>query len=176
MPKRSCPFADASPLQLKVHVGPRELSRGVFAERYSREVFERTKQLLFQGAQAYRDHILSEGCSIIHLPESLKPGLPGAPQATRGQMLIGPDGRLKRCQTQASSEAGLPGTAPIACSSCVRSVDGKAVCSECYRALCGQCIYTCWGCGALACMLCGLADYADVGEKTLCTSCAMIEA
>lgn len=39
MPKRSCPFADASPLQLKVHVGPRELSRGVFAERCSREVF-----------------------------------------------------------------------------------------------------------------------------------------
>lgn len=39
MPKRSCPFAGASPLQLKVHVGPRELSRGVFAERYSREVF-----------------------------------------------------------------------------------------------------------------------------------------
>lgn len=39
MPKRGCPFGDASPLQLKVHVGPRELSRGVFAERCSREVF-----------------------------------------------------------------------------------------------------------------------------------------
>ncbi|CAO2587521.1 Apoptosis regulatory protein Siva [Lemmus lemmus] len=165
MPKRSCPFADASPLQLKVHVGPRELSRGVFAERYSREVF----------AQAYRDHIWDEGCSIIHLPESLKPGLVGAPQATKGQMLIGPDGRLTRCQAQASG-AGLPGTAPIACSSCVRSVDGKAVCSQCDGALCGQCIYTCWGCGALACMLCGLADYADDGEKTLCTSCAVFEA
>ncbi|XP_050010783.1 apoptosis regulatory protein Siva [Alexandromys fortis] len=174
MPKRSCPFADASPLQLKVHVGPRELSRGVFAERYSREVFERTKQLLFQGAQAYSDHVLGEGCSIIHLPESLKPSLTGAPQATRGQMLIGPDGRLTRCQTQAS-EAGLPGTAPIVCSSCVRSVDGKAVCSQCDRALCGRCIYTCWSCGALACILCGLADYADDGEKTLCPSCAMFE-
>ncbi|XP_059135633.1 apoptosis regulatory protein Siva isoform X2 [Peromyscus eremicus] len=166
MPKRNYPFADASPLQLKVHVGPRELSRGVFAERYSREVF---------GAQAYRDHIWGEGCSIIHLPESLKPGLVGAPQAARGQMVIGPDGRLTRCQAQAS-EAGLPGTAPIACSSCVRSVDGKAVCSQCDRALCGQCIYTCWGCGALACMLCGLADYDDDGEKTLCTNCAMFEA
>lgn len=66
---------------------------------------ERTKQLLFQGAQAYRDRILGKGCSIIHLPESLKPGLVEAPQATRGQMLIGPDGRLTRCQTQAS-EAG----------------------------------------------------------------------
>lgn len=39
MPKRSCPFTDAAPLQLKVHVGLKELSHGVFAERYSREVF-----------------------------------------------------------------------------------------------------------------------------------------
>lgn len=66
---------------------------------------ERTKQLLFQGAQACRDHIWGERCPIIHLPESLKPGLVGAPQAARGQMLIGPDGRLIRCPAQAS-EAG----------------------------------------------------------------------
>ena len=39
MPKRSCPFADAAPLQLKGHVGLKMLSHGVFAERYSREVF-----------------------------------------------------------------------------------------------------------------------------------------
>ncbi|KAK2104877.1 Apoptosis regulatory protein Siva [Saguinus oedipus] len=39
MPKRGCPFADAAPLQLKVRVGQRELSRGVCAERYSQEVF-----------------------------------------------------------------------------------------------------------------------------------------
>ncbi|XP_021034778.1 apoptosis regulatory protein Siva [Mus caroli] len=175
MPKRSCPFADAAPLQLKVHVGLKELSHGVFAERYSREVFERTKQLLFQGAWAYRDHISSEDCSVNHLRESLKSGVVGAPQPERGQMLIGPDGRLTRYQAQAS-EGGLPRTAPIACSSCMRSVDGKAVCSQYEQALCGQCVYTCWGCGALACVLCGLADYADDGEKTLCTSCAMFEA
>ncbi|XP_017516358.1 apoptosis regulatory protein Siva isoform X2 [Manis javanica] len=39
MPKRGCPFADAAPLQLKVRVGRRELSRGVCAERYTREIF-----------------------------------------------------------------------------------------------------------------------------------------
>lgn len=39
MPKRGCPFADAAPLQLKVRVGQREVSRGVCAERYSQEVF-----------------------------------------------------------------------------------------------------------------------------------------
>lgn len=39
MPKRGYPFAAAAPLQLKTRVGPRELSRGVCAERYSREIF-----------------------------------------------------------------------------------------------------------------------------------------
>ena len=144
MPKRSCGFADSALLQLKVHVGLKELSHGVFAERYSHEVFERTKQLLFQGARAYRDHISSEDCSVNHLQESLKSGVVGAPQPARGQMLIGPDGRLTRCQAQAS-EGGLPRTAPIACSSCMRSVDGKAVCSQCERAgpVWAVCIHTC---------------------------------
>uniref|UniRef100_G3X7B3 SIVA1 apoptosis inducing factor n=2 Tax=Bos TaxID=9903 RepID=G3X7B3_BOVIN len=40
MPKRGYPFADAAPLQLKVRVGQRELSRGVCAERLTREIFD----------------------------------------------------------------------------------------------------------------------------------------
>lgn len=39
MPKRSCPFGEAAPLQLKTRVGLRELSRGVRGEEYRREVF-----------------------------------------------------------------------------------------------------------------------------------------
>ncbi|XP_030786405.1 apoptosis regulatory protein Siva isoform X2 [Rhinopithecus roxellana] len=157
MPKRGCPFADAAPLQLKVRVGQREVSRGVCAERYSQEVFEKTKRLLFLGAQAYLDHVWDEGCAVVHLPESPKPGPTGAPRAARGQMLIGPDGRLIRSLGQAS-EADPSGIVSIACSSCVRAVDGKAVCSQCERALCGRCVRTCWGCGSVACTLCGLVD------------------
>nr|XP_004665703.1 apoptosis regulatory protein Siva [Jaculus jaculus] len=175
MPKRGLPFADVAPLQLKVRVGQKELSRGVFGERYAREVFEKTKQLLFQGAQACRDHVWGEDCAIVHLPESPKPGPTEAPRVERRQMLIGPDGRLMRSQAQAS-EADLPVVAPIACSSCVRAVDGKAFCGQCERPLCGQCVRTCWGCGAVACTLCGLVDCSDVCEKALCSSCAMFEA
>ncbi|XP_011838307.1 PREDICTED: apoptosis regulatory protein Siva [Mandrillus leucophaeus] len=171
---RGCPFADAAPLQLKVRVGQREVSRGVCAERYSQEVFEKTKRLLFLGAQAYLDHVWDEGCAVVHLPESPKPGPTGAPRAARGQMLIGPDGRLIRSLGQAS-EADPSGIVSIACSSCVRAVDGKAVCSQCERALCGRCVRTCWGCGCVACTLCGLVDCSDMYEKVLCTSCAMFE-
>lgn len=66
---------------------------------------EKTKQLLFQGAQAYMDHLWEEGCAIVDLPESPKPGPTEAARAARGQMLIGPDGRLIRSEAQAS-EAG----------------------------------------------------------------------
>lgn len=42
MPKRSCPFGDGAPLQLKTRVGLRELSRGVRAEELRREIFGET--------------------------------------------------------------------------------------------------------------------------------------
>lgn len=42
MPKRSCPFGEAAPLQLKTRVGLRELSRGVRAEELRREIFGET--------------------------------------------------------------------------------------------------------------------------------------
>lgn len=45
-----------------------------------------------------------------------------------------------------------------ACSSCVRALDGKAVCGQCERALCGRCVHLCCGCGAVACGLCALAE------------------
>ncbi|XP_038401841.1 apoptosis regulatory protein Siva [Canis lupus baileyi] len=175
MPKRGCPFADAAPLQLKVRVGQRELSRGVCGDQHSREVFEKTKQLLFRGAQAYMDHLWEEGCAIVDLPESPKPGPTEALRAARGQMLIGPDGRLTRSQAQAS-EADPSGAATRACSSCVRAVDGKAACGQCERALCGRCVHVCSSCGGVACALCALVDCGDVHESVLCASCAMFEA
>ncbi|KAF6352404.1 SIVA1 apoptosis inducing factor [Rhinolophus ferrumequinum] len=175
MPKRGCPFGDAAPLQLKVRVGWRELGRGMCAERYSQEIFEKTRQLLFRGAQAYMDHMWEEGCAIVDLPESPKPGPTEAPRATSGQMLIGPDGRLTRRRAPAC-EADASGVASRACSSCVRVVDGPAACGQCERALCGRCVRTCSGCGAVACALCALVDCSDIHEKVLCASCAMFEA
>ncbi|XP_004376814.1 apoptosis regulatory protein Siva [Trichechus manatus latirostris] len=179
MPKRGCPFGDAAPLQLKVRVGPKELSRGVCGERHSREVFERTRQLLFRGAQACMDPMCDEAspedCTLVHLPESPKPSPTGVPGLTSGQMLIGPGGRLLRSCVQASG-ADPSEAAPRACSSCVRSADGKAACGRCERPLCGRCVRTCWSCSTVACALCSAIDYSDIHEKALCTSCAVFEA
>lgn len=118
---------------------------------------EKTKQLLFRGAQAYMDHAWEESCAVVELPESPRPGPTEALRAARGQMLIGPDGRLTRSPAQAA-EAELSGTVTRACSSCVRALDGTAVCGQCERALCGHCVRACCRCGAVACSLCALVE------------------
>ncbi|XP_060685199.1 apoptosis regulatory protein Siva isoform X2 [Hemiscyllium ocellatum] len=53
MTKRASPFGDTAPLQWKIHVTQKELNEGVFGEQYKREVYEKTKCLLFNGAQAF---------------------------------------------------------------------------------------------------------------------------
>lgn len=52
----------------------------------------------------------------------------------------------------------LSGTVTRACSSCVRALDGTAVCGQCERALCGHCVRACCRCGAVACSLCALVE------------------
>ncbi|XP_030740866.1 apoptosis regulatory protein Siva isoform X1 [Echinops telfairi] len=178
MPKRGCPFGVAAPLQLKVRVGLKELSRGVCGERHSREVFERTRQLLVQGAQAFMERGWEggppESCTLVHQPESPRPSPTAVPATTCRQMLIGPGGCLLRGPSQALG-ANVSETVFRACSSCVRSVEGKAACSQCERPQCGRCLRTCWGCGTSTCTLCCTVDDSDVHERALCSSCAMFE-
>ncbi|XP_042302948.1 apoptosis regulatory protein Siva isoform X2 [Sceloporus undulatus] len=101
MPKRSCPFGDSAPLQLKTRVRLRELSQGVLGEQYRREIFEKTKQLLFRGAQTYMEN----SCIGSTAGECLKAQLPEPPadrpeacsqHRCNGQMLIGQDGKLRQ--------------------------------------------------------------------------------
>ncbi|NXH11143.1 SIVA protein, partial [Bucco capensis] len=101
MPKRSCPFGEVAPLQLKTRVGLRELSRGVRGEEYRREVFERARRLLFRGARAYMEGAWPAGpaatCAVIYSPEPDGEARDGsAERRWRGQLLIGHDGKLLR--------------------------------------------------------------------------------
>lgn len=49
MPKRHNPFGDHSPLQLKTHVGTKEVDKGVCQQTRMQSVFEKTQQMLFNG-------------------------------------------------------------------------------------------------------------------------------
>ncbi|KAE8586875.1 hypothetical protein XENTR_v10021785 [Xenopus tropicalis] len=141
MPKRSYPFDSVSPLQLKTHVGEKELCQGVAGDTLMRDIFEKTKQLLFKGAKAVlgnQEHQSENG--QISLPE-----LPS------GQTVIGQDGKLCR-NTQ--SHKSTPTGVSKACSSCVRSVADKETCSQCERYVCKQCCKVCSCCSAIICSFC----------------------
>ncbi|NXC25421.1 SIVA protein, partial [Campylorhamphus procurvoides] len=174
MPKRSCPFGEAAPLQLKTRVGLRELSRGVRGEELRREVFERTRRLLFRGAQA-----CMEGAGPAARPADPHPDPDPAPagdaQSGRprwnGQLLIGHDGKLRR----RPAERVPPGEASRACSSCVRTTDVKEVCTQCDRFVCQNCSRLCSCCNTVTCSLCSNIDYADVGEQVLCNGCSIFQ-
>ncbi|XP_059161177.1 uncharacterized protein LOC131944521 [Physella acuta] len=49
MPKRNNPFGDHSSLQLKTHVGEKEVDKGVAMQTRMQSVYERTHALLFSG-------------------------------------------------------------------------------------------------------------------------------
>ncbi|XP_075282835.1 apoptosis regulatory protein Siva [Opisthocomus hoazin] len=173
MPKRSCPFGEAAPLQLKTRVGLRELSRGVRGEEYRREVFERTRRLLFRGAQAYMEGSGPTG----PVPRSPRPG--GEAQdgsVGRGwsrQLLIGHDGRLLR--RPAAAEKVPPAGVSKACSSCVRTADAEEACAQCEQLVCRNCSRLCGCCSTVTCALCSTVDYGDVGEQVLCNGCSIFQ-
>uniref|UniRef100_A0A8C8R6T9 SIVA1 apoptosis inducing factor n=1 Tax=Pelusios castaneus TaxID=367368 RepID=A0A8C8R6T9_9SAUR len=180
MPKRSCPFGDTAPLQRKTRVGPRELSRGALGEKYRRELCEKTKELLFRGAQAYMDSVWKGNaagncCPVADFPEPLKEAQEScAKQSWNGQMFIGQDGKLLR------RSQGMDKTPPMgvsrACSSCIRTVDVKEACTQCDRFICQNCSKLCNCCNAVVCSFCSITDYSDVGEQVLCNGCSMFEA
>ncbi|XP_008101806.1 apoptosis regulatory protein Siva isoform X2 [Anolis carolinensis] len=101
MPKRSCPFGDPAPAQLKTRVRLKELSQGVLGEQYRRAIFEKTKQLLFRGAQTYMENpcigSTAGACVKAELPEPLTDKPEACSQhKCNGQMLIGLDGKLRQ--------------------------------------------------------------------------------
>ncbi|XP_070589423.1 apoptosis regulatory protein Siva [Erythrolamprus reginae] len=175
MPKRSYPFADSAPVQLKTRVRLKELSQGVMGERYRREIFEKTKQLLFKGAQTYMNNSCNASAvgtyQIAQYPEScIDKSEICSRHKCNGQMLIGQDGKLRQPCT---SEMVLPGAVSKACSSCIRTVDIKDVCTQCDQYICQNCSKLCSCCSTIVCSLCSVIESEDVGDQVFCSGCSM---
>ncbi|XP_068256260.1 apoptosis regulatory protein Siva isoform X3 [Nyctibius grandis] len=175
MPKRSCPFGEGVPLQRKTRVGLRELSRGVRGEEYRRQVFERTRRLLFRGAQAYMESAWPASpaatCAAARSPEPGGEAREGsAGRRWSGQLLIGNDGKLLR-RPAAAEEAVPPVGVSKACSSCVRTADVKEACTQCDQFVCQNCSRLCSCCNTVTCSLCSTIDHFYLKKlKGLCSA------
>ncbi|XP_043930285.1 apoptosis regulatory protein Siva [Protopterus annectens] len=171
MPKRRNPFGDIAPLQFKIHVGQKELSQGVFGQKYKQEIFEKTKALLFSGAQAFMNGLLqrnSESCTLIQITS-----LGGNQDSSNwcGQTVIGKDGKLLK-SISASHKAVLQ-SCSRACSACVRSVGAIDKCTQCDRLICQSCSKSCSYCSRICCSLCLVTAFDGSYEKMLCNDCLL---
>ncbi|XP_069590362.1 apoptosis regulatory protein Siva isoform X2 [Ranitomeya imitator] len=164
MPKRSYPFDSLAAPQLKTHVGQKELVQGVCGESLKREIFERTKKLLFSGAKAIMGNQGTQ--TKNNNPEGETP----VHELLTGQTTIGQDGRLQR-----SSRTSQPVEVSRACSSCVRSVGDKEACKHCERYICRDCSKLCSSCSSITCSNCTVLIDGDLGERAFCTACSVFE-
>ncbi|NXE49104.1 SIVA protein, partial [Casuarius casuarius] len=140
---------------------------------------ERTRRLLFRGAQAYMGGAWPAGApgpgAVSRSPE---PG--GEAQDTcsgrrwSGQLLIGHDGKLLR-RSAAMEKAVPPVGVSKACSMCVRTADVKEACTQCDQFVCQNCSRLCSSCNTVTCSLCSIIDYGDVGEQVLCNGCSIFQ-
>ncbi|KAM9294184.1 apoptosis regulatory protein Siva [Gastrophryne carolinensis] len=161
MPKRSYPFDSLAPPQLKTRIGQKELSQGVCGDSLKREIFEKTKKLLFSGAKAILGSQQNKNTEVE---------IPVAELLT-GQTTIGQDGKLHR----APHTTPAPVDGVKACSSCVRSVGDKEMCKQCERFICRHCSKSCSCCASVTCSFCSVVVDGDVEERVYCTSCSAYE-
>ncbi|XP_060062860.1 uncharacterized protein LOC132543385 [Ylistrum balloti] len=95
MPKRRNPFGDSSPLQLKTHVGQKELADGISGKEHLKAVYERTRQMLFSGATKNKTNamITDANDNNITFPSQSPPQT--VPTITlSGQMCLTTEGQL----------------------------------------------------------------------------------
>ncbi|XP_061699970.1 apoptosis regulatory protein Siva [Syngnathoides biaculeatus] len=160
MPKRAYPFTETFSSQYKIHVGQHELSHSsVLGNKYRNEIYEKTKNLLFNGAKAVVDKIWSGD------EKATDPQPSGEETLLRGQTLIGTDGRL----TKATRRQGPPATS---CCVCQKSSSCRTSCSQCERLACSSCSRQCFNCSNLCCSVCTVIDYSGRYDEVLCCSCS----
>ncbi|XP_068195226.1 apoptosis regulatory protein Siva [Antennarius striatus] len=169
MPKRACPFSETFSSQYKIHIGQQELNNyGVFGSKYKQEVYEKTKNLLFNGAKAVMGKLWTgEERRADPLSAGHTPTPTSSPTLLRGQTLIGYDGRIKK----ANSVQGVT-AAPSGCSLCQKRHGSKAPCSQCDRLVCSSCTQQCSRCFSLCCSVCTITDYSGRYDEVLCCSCS----
>ncbi|KAL0969181.1 hypothetical protein UPYG_G00223550 [Umbra pygmaea] len=169
MTKRSYPFAESFSSQYKIHVGQKEMSyHGVFGNNYRQEVYEKTKNLLFNGTKAVMGKIWNidaEKCSTIQAPV---PGMTADAYQPllRGQTLIGQDGRLQRT----TSVEGMA-SSPAGCCVCHKAQGTRRPCSQCDRPVCPSCSRHCSSCSNPCCSVCSIIDYSGQYDQVLCCGC-----
>ncbi|ESP01654.1 hypothetical protein LOTGIDRAFT_205137 [Lottia gigantea] len=189
MPKRSNPFGDSSPLQFKTHVGKKEVDMGVSRDENMKEVYEKTKEMLFKGAQ--KQYEIDANANQIGWQMDVDADLGVEPLP--GQMCFDKNGQLTIAPTlsqQNSTDSMMPAVSvpskfqfsdssstnvpANACCHCRKPFSQQTFSTRCYfcdKRLCFPCTRNCDKCNEKFCQMCSLLNYDEAFERAFCFNC-----
>lgn len=182
MPKRYCPFKHSPCQQRKIHVGIKEINRGVNSKTNMQEVYDKTLSFLFAGANRAQAQPAAPNPTQQHGAEGglasnepqLRSGIESLSLNTDSpsQMLpFAPSGCLQ-FGSQPSSKPSLQTsrTCPT-CRQQLRSRCAAGKCDFCERPVCGGCLRVCSRCGRDFCQLCTVQTYTHQEDASACLGC-----
>ncbi|XP_033216374.1 apoptosis regulatory protein Siva-like [Belonocnema kinseyi] len=159
MTKRACPFESDVGRQLKVHVGQKEVNSGVLKEKQMQSVYDRTMNLLREGAKTMA---LNTSADDIKLNTSnIKCNSVDATKLK--QTFLNNMLQIETTGTESQNFA-------VALCGCCRIIDSQSQCNRCDQILCTTCLTECADCLGSFCQNCSLLIY-DNDERSLCLDC-----
>ncbi|XP_043495711.1 apoptosis regulatory protein Siva-like [Polistes fuscatus] len=166
MTKRSYPYEDNLLPQLKIHVGQRQVDTGIDEERRMKEVYDKTLNLLKQGAKKYSQNMNNDQMDLTELPSALLTSHKLInPQRASKQMVLN-----NKLQLENNDNVKLDKNVDVC--RCFQVIDPSLSnkCSYCEELLCPSCLNNCIKCHDLICDDCSLPKY-DMGSSTVCLDC-----
>ncbi|XP_060559850.1 apoptosis regulatory protein Siva-like isoform X2 [Ruditapes philippinarum] len=181
MPKRRNPFGECSPLQLKQHVGVKEIDCGIAQQHNMKSVYDRTRELLFSGSKRSFDIPRDANGNEI-FPTVIAPveDINMEDEVSHDkQMLISNTGQLTAPEqdtkpTNAFQALMMARKASIVsgCQCCKGQAASQDRCGFCEKSICNDCVRSCTACDGHFCQLCSVMSYDDVVERSYCLQCA----
>jgi len=162
MPKRPISELECedSRLQSKIHVGLKEINRGICADFNMKAVYQKTLHLLFHGLKPTNS--VAETTSV---PPSVLP-------SKYNQMTITLNGSISNKPSEEVADV-RPATSPAGqCHSCRKANSPQSdKCRFCEKLVCEGCRKPCAACGGDYCSKCSMKIYSRE-DLNMCFSCA----
>ncbi|XP_033127814.1 apoptosis regulatory protein Siva-like [Anneissia japonica] len=175
MPKR--PRTDDAigycPLQLKTHVGQKEVNMGVNKDKNMKAVYDHTLNLMLQGQKAYYTGLLaSNGHSCA---DDGHPHDDAGQQVMPGQLQLNMSGQLINNNNLGAQSLTCesPAQAEPTCRLCLAGHKTTALttCPYCEQLMCQTCSRQCDYCIRVFCQFCSVLNYDERDEHIICLNC-----
>ncbi|XP_048394505.1 apoptosis regulatory protein Siva isoform X2 [Stegostoma tigrinum] len=145
-------------------------------------VDEKTKSLLFNGAQAFMGCMWAgnseENCTLVPMTKPIEDtcfektdvcnGCERR-ELLHGQTFLGHNGQLIKGSRSSYRSSVKPAT--VNCFSCLKPSNFKEPCSLCDHLICQHCSKVCDHCARICCSLCSLDDYNEAYDRVFCYGC-----